>query len=127
MTDEAGDDFLWSCALNHCTLREDTTWLAPRIYATQNAALFEAKSFDIKSIPGSERNEKEYSFSLNEIRELGILDVIGGECWEASYLLSAYLTSPEFEDAQCLTTLELGAGLGLPSLLLARTKQIKVL
>ncbi len=63
------------------------------------------------------------TLSLKEIRDSGVMDVIGGELWEACfYLCGIILLQPEiflFQDV-----LELGSGLGLPSFLLTLLKAV---
>jgi hypothetical protein len=56
-----------------------------------------------------------------EIRDAGVLDIIGGELWEASFYLSAYLLKhPELFLGK--NVVELGSGLGLPGFLVAALK-----
>jgi predicted nicotinamide N-methyase len=62
-----------------------------------------------------------YAVTVNEVRGQGILDNIGGVLWEASLLLSQYLLMVR-QDIVYKRVLELGAGVGLPSLLLVEMK-----
>jgi hypothetical protein len=61
------------------------------------------------------------TISVHEVRDTGVLDTIGGELWEACFYMCAYiLIHPEiFANTRAL---ELGSGLGLPALLLAKLK-----
>jgi hypothetical protein len=55
-----------------------------------------------------------------EKRENGIMDIIGGEVWEASLLLSSFIVlNQERVVSSEVNILELGCGVGLPSFLLA--------
>ena len=59
--------------------------------------------------------------AFSEIRDAGVLDIIGGELWEASFYLSAYLLKhPELVLGN--NVVELGSGLGLPGFLAAALK-----
>ena len=55
-----------------------------------------------------------------------MLDIIGGELWDASYLICAYILMSEGDDLIRNSVLELGSGLGLPSLLIAKLKLLMV-
>ena len=61
---------------------------------------------------------------LIETRDFGILDLFGGEVWEASLLLSAYLIKYKAKYVN-KRVLELGSGIGLPGLLLAELMLLK--
>jgi hypothetical protein len=62
------------------------------------------------------------SLQIHELKENGIMNPIGGELWEASILLCCLIMRNEqlFLDS-CV--LELGSGLGIPSILLLILKQ----
>jgi hypothetical protein len=57
--------------------------------------------------------------SIREIRGLGVMDNIGGEIWEASYLLFAYILL-NYKEKNYLDSriLEIGCGCGVPSMAL---------
>ena len=55
-----------------------------------------------------------------------MLDIIGGELWDASYLLCAYILMSNDDALIRNSVLELGSGLGLPSLLIAKLKLLMV-
>ncbi len=55
--------------------------------------------------------------SVLEVKGCGVFDDVGGELWEASLLLSLHILK-NVEFFQLVSVLELGAGVGLPSLLL---------
>ena len=65
-------------------------------------------------------HEQGCEIETREQRAEGVFDLIGGEMWEACLLLSAYiLLNPQKFFGNHAKTLELGCGIGLPSLLLA--------
>lgn len=125
-------DPFWSLTLEHRGREGCLDDLVPQ--RTDDIRYFE---YDTKSpqdvFEKLVRIKRETNIQLNnginiEIREQraeGVFDLIGGELWEASLLLSAYiLLNPEhFLFNTCL---ELGTGVGLPSLLLATLKQHKL-
>ena len=59
------------------------------------------------------------AISIREIRGFGVLDTVGGELWEASLLLFSHILL-NYEEKNYLDAriLEIGAGCGVPSLLL---------
>jgi len=64
-------------------------------------------------------NDIIHKITIREIRGYGILDTIGGELWEASFLLSSYILLDYKKDKKWDSrVLEIGTGCGLPSLLL---------
>ena len=74
--------------------------------------------------PSEEASSSDVTVRVRELCSEGCLnDVIGGEVWEASFLLSAFvLLNPSlFSPGQ--RVLELGAGVGLPSLLLLELRR----
>jgi predicted nicotinamide N-methyase len=68
---------------------------------------------------------RKITIKVIEQRSEGILDLIGGEAWEASFLLSAYiLKNPEIFINR--TVLELGSGVGIPSVLLTYLNRLNL-
>lgn len=66
---------------------------------------------------------KEINIRIQEMRDDGVLNAVGGELWEASILLCAdmVVNSEDFEGSSAL---EFGAGVGLPSFFFAKKKAL---
>lgn len=120
------DDFLWECALLPNEINS-TQFLVPGILDEPKYFLPREKSLKCSTyLPDKSdgnHNVKTFSISVVEIRGNGVLDTIGGEIWEASLLLCAYiLLHPQ--SFLSTSVLELGSGLGLPGLLLAELQSL---
>lgn len=112
------DDFLWNCALDFNS-GTDTTWIVPD--DTQlTASNFKDFSCSVRVEPFL---KIPFELKVNEIRDFGIFDTIGGEVWEAAYLLCAFvLLNPQLGFLKS-NVLEIGSGIGLPGLLLGELKR----
>jgi len=115
------DDFLWDCAMVESSsgLVDERDWLVPgkkeELFArpakgvSKGRWLVQSKDVDM---------DGDFCVEIKEIRGDGVLDVIGGELWEASLLLSTFLLANRASFVG-QRVLELGSGVGLPGLLLA--------
>ena len=115
------DDFLWECALLPSDANS-TQFLVPGILDEPKNFLPNEKQLKCSTFlpdrSGDDLTMKTLSISVVEIRGNGVLDTVGGEIWEASLLLCAYiLLHPQLFIHT--SVLELGSGLGLPGFLLA--------
>jgi hypothetical protein len=131
-----GDDFLWECAFTRTV--KDRLWIIPdkeelnlHYEVSSNSFPSRLKEYPIEGLskePSSVKALKNHlqrryvSVKVMEERGEGILDIIGGEVWEAALLLSSYiyLNRDLYLDSQeSINILELGCGVALPSFLLA--------
>lgn len=114
-------------ASNMCGGRSDALWLVP---TSEDDQLMDynpnfCRYFDLSPTEASVSDNSNCANNINirvhEVRDTGVLDTIGGELWEACFYMCAYiLIHPEiFAESFAL---ELGSGLGLPALLLAKLK-----
>jgi hypothetical protein len=118
------DDFLWSCALQDSP--NDRLDIIPDFEED-----FSHFGIDDKSGVGGTSAYLLQQFhgvdqaglvvQINESRSNGVLDIIGGELWEGSLLLCAYIIRHQEKFLEC-SVLELGSGVSLPGLLLAALK-----
>ncbi len=114
-------DFLWRCALftdhSHRHELQDITPDRNDSPTQFFESVFDPLSLEIE-------NNAKYNIvetlevMVREIREYGVLDTIGGEVWEASIILSSYFLLYPTKLNNFQTFLELGCGVGLPSLVL---------
>jgi predicted nicotinamide N-methyase len=117
-------DFLWDCAFVND--KNDRLWIIPDEEDFQLNDQDEiCQQFNVSSTKYeiSSVESGHYVVKVTEKRQNhGVLDIIGGEVWEASLLLSSYivLNSSKFLDNSNI--LELGSGVGLPSFLYANMK-----
>jgi predicted nicotinamide N-methyase len=120
------DDFLWECALLPSDVNS-TQFLVPGLLDEPknflpNERLLKCSTF-LPDRSGDDLKMETLSISVVEIRGNGVLDTIGGEIWEASLLLCAYiLLHPQLFIHT--SVLELGSGLGLPGFLLAELQSL---
>jgi hypothetical protein len=117
------DEFLWDCAFIH--EKKDRLWIIPdKDEFNLEQQKFVYHEYDVSSLKFEANewkgNDNCFEVTVIEKRENGIMDIIGGEVWEAAILLSSYLllNRPNFV-ASNINILELGCGVGLPSFLLA--------
>jgi hypothetical protein len=115
------DDFLWESAFMKG--EKDRQWIIPdkeelslvsemKIYSEYD--IYARKSADILMDANCT------TVKVLEKRENGIMDIIGGEVWEASLLLSSFIVlNQQSMVSSEVNILELGCGVGLPSFLLA--------
>lgn len=129
------DDVFWGIALDSKS-HSDTDFLAPgrrqqQEKEEQKQDRGRAKAFNGHwlvpiSLPSSSSFSSSSSkggviLTLNEMRGEGVMDVIGGELWEAALLLSAHMMIHEEYFAK-RALLELGAGVGMCGLLALQLK-----
>jgi predicted nicotinamide N-methyase len=120
------NDFLWECALIPTDVNS-TLFLVPGILDEPknflpNERLLKCTTF-LPERSGDDLKMETLSISVVEIRGNGVLDTVGGEIWEASLLLCAYiLLHPQLFIHT--SVLELGSGLGLPGFLLAELQSL---
>lgn len=105
-----------------------TTWLVPT--ADDDLTGKDPKYCFQYSLPSKYDARSAGDLKLNDIditivpiRDNGVLDIIGGELWEACFYLCAYILQRADFFVKS-SVLELGAGLGLPGLLLAQLKSL---
>ena len=118
------DDFLWQCALQE-VVSDSTHFLVPGILDEPKKFLVSRKHGEplsstalLPSRFNTLLEDIEISVGVIEIRGNGVLDTIGGEIWEASLLLCAFILLYPNQFIHN-SVLELGSGLGLPGLLIA--------
>lgn len=122
------DDFLWECALASDSKIRDIDWIVPSIddvlhnenesnLILQMENSFQAKFYD-------SYNQNNFSVRINELKDDGILEVIGGEIWEASLLLSVYLIINHQKYLNYNHILELGSGVGIVSFVVIELSRI---
>ena len=117
-------DFLWDCAFIH--EKKDRQWIIPDqedFLVQDSRKQFVCEAYDIWGSKFDDQNtitSTGTSVRVLETRKYqGVLDIIGGEVWEAALLLSSYLFLNQDKFVRYGTNLlELGSGIGLPSLLL---------
>jgi hypothetical protein len=127
-------DFLWQCAFQ--SQGKDRLWIIPDrddLFVKQRDGLRQSNSrmqtFQLSqqhlNIHEIDKDET-VKVRIVEQRGQGVCDVIGGEVWEAALLLSAYLLKNWWPHNPygSARVLELGSGVGLPSLLLAKLQQL---
>lgn len=117
------DDFLWDCALEAQSnsridiipgFEDDVSHFGvlqqPQACLLDSVCILKHR-IDLDSI----------DICITESRDNGVLDIIGGELWEASFLLCSYilLNSEKFSLS---SVLEIGAGVGLPVMLILALK-----
>eukprot|EP01039_Chlorochromonas_danica_P004603 gene4603-5045_t len=116
----AEDDFLWQCALSSAPIK-DRSFIIPDgidLEVIEDRPDFVTTSFCI-SPKQREEDEKKLTVQVLEERGEGVVDVIGGEVWEAALLLCALLRQEVSRLSAYNVMLELGSGVGLPALMLA--------
>ena len=121
------DDFLWQCALQEKAC-DSTHFLVPGVLDEPKKFLTSHKQSEPLSFSAvlprrfdDLVGDLEISVGVIEIRGNGVLDTIGGEIWEASLLLCAYILLYPNQFIHN-SVLELGSGLGLPGLLIAELR-----
>ena len=121
------DDFLWQCALQEKAC-DSTHFLVPGVLDEPKKFLTSHKQSESLSFSAALPRrfdalveDLEISVGVIEIRGNGVLDTIGGEIWEASLLLCAYILLYPNQFIHN-SILELGSGLGLPGLLIAELR-----
>lgn len=125
-------DFLWDCALNADPIHERKFLMPEHSDEARNFSDVEFEDTelvvdrDINKDSGAVGNSADIIDSVDgivvdilEARGDGVMDIIGGELWESSVLLSCYLINNIKGYCQ-QSTLELGCGVALPSLLLTK-------
>lgn len=119
------DDFLWNCALLDKD-SDSTLFLVPGILDEPkhflnlgHPSIDQTYSLILDDRSESDLSDVTLSIPVVEIRGNGVLDTIGGEIWEASLLLCAFvLLQPHLFLHG--SVMELGSGLGLPGLLVSQ-------
>jgi hypothetical protein len=121
------EDGFWQCYGNGGTDLLSRDWLVPGpSEKSHDDAQAAPPTRRYIFSPSEEASSSDVTVRIRELCSEGCLnDVIGGEVWEASFLLSAFvLLNPSlFSPGQ--RVLELGAGVGLPSLLLLELRRRK--
>ncbi len=121
-------DFLWECALE--PQGKDRLWIIPdrEDLFPFNRSKEDGKPFEYTTMLEKSTTEglEDDLIEVNVVEEKGqgVMDLIGGEVWEAALLLCSYILL--HRDRFLLETssiLELGAGVGLPSFLLTKLLQ----
>ena len=116
------NDFLWQCAFTEeGGEKASREWLVPGCEDDRDATrrVFHSRSFCI-----GKSNCPKIGPIVREVRGQGVLDsIIGGEVWEASILLCAYLRLHPTIVPLSSNVLEIGAGVGLPSLYLLEQRR----
>lgn len=120
------DDFLWECALLPSDANS-TQFLVPGLLDEPknflpNEKLLKCSTF-LPDRSGDDLKMKTLSIAVVEIRGNGVLDTVGGEIWEASLLLCAYILHHPLLFIHT-SVLELGSGLGLPGFLTAELQSL---
>jgi hypothetical protein len=115
------DDFLWETAFVNDICR-DRRWIIPDrddllVGADDEPAAVLLYSMVAVPFPSTISSNDCVIVRIMEERGRGVWDIIGGEVWEASLLLSAYLQQ-HFVTNRFTSYLELGCGVALPSLYL---------
>ena len=124
------DDWLWECALNQHeesrTAAAQTKFLVPE-WEEEAHHFVPSKGHQrhhtARVYPSNSNDITDIVIRVVEIRGNGVLDTIGGEVWEASLLLCAYiLLNPQ--RFLSVSALELGSGLGLPVFLITELRRL---
>ena len=132
MKNNIDHDFLWECALiNKSEIGNDSNWIVPN-KEDLNPSITdgEVSHFETQHVifplvsPVCHTLSNGITLNITEIRDFGVVDIIGGELWQAAYYLCAYLLSPDGNFLLHGSTYELGAGLGIPSLLISKLRQL---
>eukprot|EP01031_Cornospumella_fuschlensis_P033370 gene33370-40374_t len=117
------EDFLWECALQPNN-GKDRLHIIPD---SLDLALAESVRYPSKAFNCSKCAHLDYILlcddnqviaSVLEERGSGVVDIIGGEVWEASLLLCGYIAVHLREFLVSDSVIELGSGVGLPALFL---------
>eukprot|EP01031_Cornospumella_fuschlensis_P032674 gene32674-39503_t len=116
------EDFLWECALQPNN-GKDRVHIIPD---TLDLTLSQSVRYQSKAFTCSKSVHLDYNFcdnyqvvaSVLEERGNGVVDIIGGEVWEASLLLCGYIAVHLREFLAKDSVIELGSGVGLPALFL---------
>jgi hypothetical protein len=117
MTASEEEDFLWSCAF--FSNPKDRLYIIPDgvdLDLAQNTTTFGSNTFLCAFQSVTEIGD--IKVNVTEERGHGVIDIIGGEVWEAALLLCGYIMKHLDSFLQSNTVLELGSGAGLPALLL---------
>lgn len=115
-------DFLWECAL--APGGKDRAYLIPdgNDLATPHACDgFAPETIHCSSTSAGE-SEEPVRVAVVEEKGEGVVDIIGGIVWEAALLLCGIVMMNPEKFLACNAVLELGAGVGLPSLLLGHLR-----
>ena len=130
MTSGNDDDWLWECAFQQeesRTVAAQTKFLVPD-WEEEAHHYISSKGHQLHhTVKVCSHNHTssitDIDIRVVEIRGNGVLDTIGGEVWEASLLLCAYiLLNPQI--FLSVSTLELGSGLGLPAFLINELRSL---
>lgn len=121
--DKIETDFLWQCALGDhksYTLDEITPGRedSPTQFLEEEELKFYPVSLKISNNVTTHHDAGIVKVIVREIRDFGVLDTIGGEVWEASIILASYFVLYPNTWSNFNMFLELGCGVGLPSLVL---------
>jgi hypothetical protein len=133
------DDLFWNIEMDGQQHNGDTTWLAPTAdddFHQRDDSY--CREYRLPALPpppppllpplagGGGAGRATIDIGITPIRgDSGVLDIIGGELWEACFYLCAYI----LQHADLFvhsTVLELGAGLGLPGLLISQLKSLSL-
>ncbi|RYH17155.1 hypothetical protein EON65_29030 [archaeon] len=117
------DDFLWECALLPSNGKDRANIIPDMLDLTlpENNIVYESKSFCCSScttVDSALTYPRQVFVTVHEERGSGVVDIIGGEVWEAALLLCGYITMHLDQFLNCKCMLELGSGVGLPALYL---------
>jgi hypothetical protein len=128
----ADDDLFWQIAMAHES-GTDTTWLVPNdveLLPDDNGLepFHRVLDADLYAPPSAADDEIHSVYFQELLLEAGVMSKIGGEVWEASLLLCAYIflhrdrLFSALPGSGCLgdfRAMELGSGIGLPGVLVA--------
>lgn len=112
------DDFLWKIALDakengvYETVKESPASVSDKF------VIPEKNTFTMPLHPHIGQKRAPIIVKLYERRGHGVFDPVGLSIWEASYLLCVYLTT-NYSPDELSNAHEIGAGMGLPTILLA--------
>lgn len=113
------DDFLWECAFKQ--EKKDRLWIIPdkEEFQLDDHPFIHQEYQIIETIEANKNESNEIKVVVKANSGDGVFDIIGGEVWEASLLLSSYLfLNKERYISVSSNFLELGSGIGLPSFIL---------
>lgn len=112
------DDFLWSCAFVNAT--KDRKYIVPDGFDLEplNSEPFQSSTNRIRRSLLNNDKDKCLSVRIVEERGEGVIDIIGGELWEAALLLCSMIIRDPKSYLKYHSIVELGSGVGLPTLLL---------
>lgn len=107
-------DFLWDVALNHT--KESTDWIVP------NEGIYEKTVYNSKTFTFGAGKEPmhEWTVMFREFFDAGVVSNVGGELWEAAILTCGLFIIEKDTLQKCSKVLELGSGVGVPGIFLAK-------